>query len=146
MVQTLLSDRFELSIHRDTKEMPVYALVADKKGPRRRKAVGGDPCSMHQKPASDGRNYEETFSNCPIEELRKQLEQLGADRPIVDKTGLTGTYDFRLVVTPEFRSHNPSDLDITTSTALRELGFKLESHKSPVEIVVVDRVKKPTGN
>jgi len=52
-----------------------------------------DPCSMQQKPASDGRNYQTTFSNCPIEALLKQLEQLGIDRPVVDKTGLAGTYD-----------------------------------------------------
>ena len=80
---------------------------------------------MHQRSASDDRNYEETFSNCPIEELAKQLEQLGIDRPVVDKTNLTGTYDFRLIVTPELRSHSVSDLDITTSTTLRELNLKL---------------------
>src|SRR5262245_25498262 len=107
-------------MHRETKEMPVYALMAGKNGPRLKSSVIGDPCSMHQKLASDGRNYEETFSNCPIEALVKQLEQLGIDRPVVDKTSLAGTYDFRLVVTPELRSHSVSDLDITTSTALRE--------------------------
>ena len=146
MLQTLLADRFKLAIHRETKEMPVYALVAGKNGSRLKSSAVGDPCSMHQKLASDGRNYEETFSNCPIEELAKQLEQLGIDRPVVDKTNLTGTYDFRLVVTPELRSHSASDLDITTSTALRELGLKLESQKAPIEIVVIDQVKKPTEN
>jgi uncharacterized protein (TIGR03435 family) len=76
MLQTLLADRFKLAIHRETKEMPVYALVVEKNGPRLKASVVGDPCSMHQKSASDGRNYEETFSNCPIEDLVKQLEQL----------------------------------------------------------------------
>ena len=146
MLQTLLADRFKLAIHRETREMPVYALVVGKNGPRLKLSVVGDPCSMHQRSASDGRNYEETFSNCPIEELVKQLEQLGIDRPVVDKTGLTGTYDFRLVVTPEFRSHSVSDLDVTTSTALREFGLKLESQKAPIEIVVIDQIKKPTEN
>jgi uncharacterized protein (TIGR03435 family) len=146
MLQTLLADRFKLAIHRETKEMPVYALMAGKNGPGLKSSAVGDPCSMHQKLASDGRNYEETFSNCPIEALVKQLEQLGIDRPVVDKTSLAGTYDFRLVVTPELRSHSASDLDITTSTALRELGLKLESQKAPIEIVVIDQVKKPTEN
>ena len=146
MLQTLLADRFRLAIHRETREMPVYALVAAKNGPRLKSSEVGDPCSMHQKLAGDGRNYEETFSNCPVGELVKQLEQLGIDRPVVDKTSLTGTYDFRLVVTPGFRTHSVSDLDITTSTALRELGLKLESQKAPIEIVVIDQVKKPSEN
>ena len=146
MLQAMLADRFKLLIHREIKEMPVYALVAGKKGPTLKTSLVDDPCSFHQKLAADGRNYEEAFSNCPIEELAKELQQRGADRPVLDKTGLTGTYDFRLIVAPGSRGYNPSDLDITMSTALKELGLKLEPQKAPIEIVVVDQVRKPNEN
>ncbi len=146
MLQTLLADRFHLAIHRETREMPVYALLQGKDGIKLKPRVSDEPCSMHHKSAGDGRNYEETFSNCPIEELAKQLAQRSMDRPVVDKTGLTGTYDFRLVVMPGPGSDGTSEPDVTISSPLRELGLKLESQKAPVEIVVVDRVQKPTEN
>jgi uncharacterized protein (TIGR03435 family) len=145
MLQSLLAERFQLAIHRETKVMPVYALVTAKNGPRLKKSAGDDPCSMHQKPASDGRNYEETFSHCPVDELVNEIEQRGADRPVVDKSGLSGTYDFRLVIAP-FRSNSPADIDISASTALRELGLALEPQRAPIEILVVDRIQRPSGN
>ena len=82
-----------------------------------------------------------------ISNLISCLEPL-MDRPIVDKTGLTGTYAFKLEATPEFRiNNNPESSDISVFTAVQEqLGLKLEAQKAPVEILVVDHIEKPSGN
>jgi uncharacterized protein (TIGR03435 family) len=70
----------------------------------------------------------------------------GIDRPVLDKTALTGTYDIKLEATPEFRiNHGSASDDISVFTAVREqLGLKLEPEKGPVEVLVIDHVEKPS--
>jgi uncharacterized protein (TIGR03435 family) len=65
-------------------------------------------------------------------------------RPVIDKTGLTGTYDFTYIAAAYYRA--PHEDDISPFTAVKELGLKLESQKAPVEIVVVDHVETPAEN
>lgn len=144
MLQTLLADRFKLKVHREAREMPVYALVVGTNGARLKASSAAGPCSVHVELASDGRNNEETFSNCPVEELAGRL---GNDRPVLDQTGLTGTYDFRLVAIPEYRSRAGSDpADIPPVTAVRELGLKLVSQRSRIEIIAIDHLERPGEN
>jgi uncharacterized protein (TIGR03435 family) len=146
MLRTLLADRFKLRVHRETKEMQVYALVVGKNGPRLKASSASDQCSVHTALASDGRNNEETFSNCPIERLADRLTNIG-DRPVLDQTGLTGNYDFRLVAIPEYRSLGRSDpADIPPSAAVEELGLKLVLQKARIDILAVDHVEKPDEN
>ena len=146
MLQTLLADRFKLRVHRETKEMPVYALVVGKNGPRLKASSDGGPCSVHTGLASDGRNNEETFSSCPIERLADRLTNIG-DRPVLDQTGLAGNYDFRLVAIPGYRSLGRSDpADIPPNIAVGELGLKLAPQKARIDILAVDHVEKPTEN
>src|SRR5262249_43050386 len=73
------------------------------------------------------------------------------DRPVIDKTGLTGVFDIHLAFTPDLGSAaDPaasSDLGPSVFTALQEqLGLKLESAKAPVSMLVIDRVEKPSAN
>jgi uncharacterized protein (TIGR03435 family) len=146
MLQTLLADRFKLRVHHETKEMPVYALVPGKNGPRLKASPDSGQCSVHTGPASDGRNREETFSSCPIERLADRLTNMGS-RPVLDQTGLTGKYDFRLVAIPESRSLGQSDpADISINAAVGELGLKLVPQKAQIDIIVVDHLEKPTEN
>jgi uncharacterized protein (TIGR03435 family) len=147
MLRTLLADRFKLKVHRETKEMQVYALVVGKNGPRLKASSASGPCLVHTALASDGRNNEETFTNCPIEQLAERLTNLIGDRPVLDQTGLTGKYDFRLVVIPEYRSRGSSDIaDIPAVTAVGELGLKLAPQKALIDILAVDHIEKPTEN
>jgi uncharacterized protein (TIGR03435 family) len=148
MLQTLLTDRFKLAIHRDSKEMPVYALVVEKNGPRLKGSAIDKECSVHVGFAKDGRNSELTFSGCTIDALVDHVwSSVGSDRPVVDRTGVSGKYDFRLIATPEYRSRTQSDPgDVSIFSAVKELGFRLEPQKAPVEVVVVDRVEEPTEN
>lgn len=141
MLRTFLTDRFKLVIHRETKEMPVYALVTGKNGPKFTKSKTAGECSMHGSLATGGQRY--AFSNCSIDQLVQNLSYL-VGRPVIDKTGLTGTYDFTYIAAAYYRA--PHEDDISPFTAVKELGLKLESQKAPVEIVVVDHVETPAEN
>lgn len=104
MLRSLLSDRFKLDVHRETKEMPVYALEVGKKGAKLKASPPGGQCSLHAGLASDGRNDEEIFTSCPIERLTERLGGKLDGRPVLDQTGLNGQYDMRLIAIPEYRS------------------------------------------
>jgi uncharacterized protein (TIGR03435 family) len=74
---------------------------------------------------------------------------IGVDRPVIDKTGLTGKYDIRLEATPEFRinNNNPQPNDLSVFEAVQQqLGLRLEAQKSMMDAMVVDHVEKPSGN
>jgi uncharacterized protein (TIGR03435 family) len=83
-----------------------------------------------------------------MEQLATQLSGSGTDRPVLDKTGLTGTYDYTLKWTPERDGVPPPDSNgVTLPIAVQEqLGLKLESQKAPIEILVIDHAEKPSAN
>jgi uncharacterized protein (TIGR03435 family) len=147
MLQTLLADRFGLQVHREMKEMQVYALVVGKGGPRlKESAPDANIVGNH---GVHGRNQTITASKYSMEMLADDLVGFYAvDRPVVDETELTGAYDFKFEATPEFRINADAEFgDISVFTAVQEqLGLKLESQKAPIEILVVDRLNKPTPN
>jgi uncharacterized protein (TIGR03435 family) len=145
MLQTLLADRFKLSSHREVKQTPVYVLVPGKNGPKLKSGTGDGDCSVHVGVAAGGQSYD--FSNCSIDRLVSMLGDGLVDRPVVDRTGLAGQYDIRLVVTPAFMRQNQPELtDISPFSAIQELGLKLQAQSEPMEILVVDHFEKPTAN
>jgi uncharacterized protein (TIGR03435 family) len=81
-------------------------------------------------------------------EVCDAADRVLVDRPVVDKTGLTGTYDIKMEATPGFTINNDPDLrDISVFTAVQEqLGLRLEAQKAMVEVLVVDHVEKPSEN
>ncbi len=83
-------------------------------------------------------------TGCAMSVLVRDLANYINDRPVVDKTGLTGAYDFTFSATPQYKTPRPDD--ISPFTAIRELGLKLEKQQAPIEMVVVDHVEKPTEN
>jgi uncharacterized protein (TIGR03435 family) len=147
MLQNLLADRFKLRVHREVKEMQVYALTVGRGATRLKASSTGGQCSVSVGLANDGRNNEEVFSGCPIERLADRLTNLVGNRPVLDQTGLRGRYDFRLAAVPEFRTRGQSDpADIDPVTATGELGLKLVPQKAPVDVIAVDHLEKPTEN
>jgi uncharacterized protein (TIGR03435 family) len=171
MLQALLADRFKLTIHRETKELPVYALVVAKNGPKLQEAKPDATYPNGIKgPDGVGRAGmmrmgmgELTAQGVPLANLLGSLSrQLG--RKVVDKTGLTGKYDFMLHWTPDesqgpmFKGTDggpqgsnaaapPESSGPSIFTAIQEqLGLKLESQKGPVEMIVIDHVEKPSQN
>lgn len=155
MLQSLLEDRFQMKVHRETRETPVYALVVDKNGAKlavTKKAdcpateVAGPPCGqMRILPSPAAVRME--GDRAAISELVRVLA-VAARRPVLDRTALSGLYDIRLQFVDEPPDAPPSDAaGLSIFAALQEqLGLKLESTKGPVEFLVIDHVERPTVN
>lgn len=143
-LQALLADRFQLKVHMETEERPVYALVIGKNGPK----VKASTADEYSQNASGARTAHRTFANATMEQLASNL-YFSAGGPVFDKTGLRGFYDFTLDWTPDYggpaTSSESSGVDIFT--ALQEqLGLKLEPQKADIEMLVIDHAEKLSEN
>jgi uncharacterized protein (TIGR03435 family) len=127
MLQTLLADRFQLRLHRETKEIAVYDLVVAKNGPKLKESAGPKPA---EDPVRVGTIMRWSFTDRTIPGLIDLIAVAIGDRPILDKTGLTGHYDFSL----EIDGEHPREMQ----PAIEDLGLKLASAKEPVEILVIE--------
>jgi uncharacterized protein (TIGR03435 family) len=164
ILQPLLADRFQLKLHYETRERPVYALVIAKNGPKLHDAKAGDTYSDGGKtPEGYGapglvlmQRDQITFQRVPISGLTSMLAQrLG--RNVIDKTGLTGKYDFTMQWPreddpgPVFNNGQQENAAESAQASIftiiqEQLGLKLESRKAPVEVLVVDHVEAPSAN
>lgn len=155
MVQKLLADRFKLKFHHEQKELPVYALRVAKNGPKLTKSQG-DPNGL---PSLFLRGLGVLpVGNATMGDFAGLLQGAVLDRPVVDQTGLQGRFDFMLKWTPDesqfpdfgMKIPPPStapDAPPNLFTALQEqVGLKLDSTKAPVDVLVIDRVEKPSAN
>ncbi len=138
MLQALLADRFKLQIRRETKEMPIYALVIAKGGFKLKESKA----IVRMWSAGGGRI---TITAGQIDNLAFSLSA-DVDRIVVNQTGLAGKYDIDLKWTPDDQQGTP-DAGPTLFTALEEqLGLKLLPARGPVDTFVVDHVERPTEN
>jgi uncharacterized protein (TIGR03435 family) len=172
MLQTVLADRFKLVTHRETRELQIYNLVIAKSGVKMKEAKPGDnyPNGFHLPDGRGGGAGSMLFQagpsgvmmTCQGVGLAQFISTISREvgRMVVDKTGLTGNYDFIFQYTPE-TYHAPATLGegggsmllppdfgaISIFTAVQEqLGLKLESVKAPIEVVVIDHIERPSGN
>jgi len=148
MVQLLLADRFKLSYHRESRETPVYVLLVGKNGPKfKQSAPDANPVAHYH---WTGRNNEITIPKAAMDDVLGAIANSMLDRPVIDKTGLTGTYDIKLTYTPDLKSNRDSEPDlndISVFTAVQsQLGLKLEPQKAMVEYLVIDHAEQPSGN
>jgi uncharacterized protein (TIGR03435 family) len=154
MFQRLLADRFKLAAHWETRELPIYALVVARKGPSFQTTKKPDGQS-----GTSNNNGKFAARGLTMEQLADALtRELSRDlgRPVIDKTGVAGRYDFDLNWTPERdavavneRSNGSVAPDSGPSifTAMQEqMGLKLESRKGPVQVLVIDHVEMPAEN
>jgi uncharacterized protein (TIGR03435 family) len=156
MLQDLLAVRFQLRFHHETKELPIYALMVDKDGPKLKTHEGqsaADPwidntfeqlkMTMHAKFA-------------PMDFFAWRLSMV-MDRHVIDRTKLAGGYDFDLTFTREPRPDaalgaliDGAPFDTSTPTIFdavrQQLGLRLESQKGLVDMLVIDHAEKPGGN
>jgi uncharacterized protein (TIGR03435 family) len=155
MLRSLLADRFKLTFHREPKVFSIYQLELAKSGPKLKEStahpddpvVVGPGVVYPQRIVLPGRNA--TMGN-----LVSLLQRAILDRPVVDKTGLSGRYDFDLEWAPDetqFGGDIPPATAAATSPPLfeaiqQELGLKLEATKGPVDALVVDRAERPAAN
>jgi uncharacterized protein (TIGR03435 family) len=170
MVQTLLADRFKLAVHRETRQLPVYAIVAARGGlklPPPKDAgcpPGPSPAGSRQPPCGMVRismgpgGLQMTGDNAPMAEFVRMLAGL-VNRPVIDRSGFTGTFDVHVEFTPDEYTGGlpppppgvpplPTDPNRPNILAAvqEQLGLKLESSKGPVEVLVIDHVEKPSAN
>jgi uncharacterized protein (TIGR03435 family) len=162
MFQSILAERFKLVVHHETRELPLYVLSVAKGGPKLKPSAPDD--SAAPTPPRRGmmiNNGKVTANDAQLSMLVTALSRtLG--RTIIDRTGLTGNYDFTLEYAPEEGGPqepgagaalgaalpaSPSDSAPSIFTALKEqLGLKLESTKGPVDVIVIDHIEKPAEN
>ena len=144
MLRTFLADRFQLKVHREMREGPVFALVLDKRGPKLKRSTSADSSFT----LGGGRTVQMTFQKSTTGFLALQLSNSGGlGREVVDKTGLTGDYDFKLEWAAGADGNPPDSNEPGLFTALQEqLGLKLEPRKAPLEMLVIDHAEKPSPN
>jgi len=159
MMRVLLAERFQLKYHLETKGMPIFAIPIAKGGLKLQKPEdgrcgpalkSGQACSsMNFLPFGVG------IVNMPIGALTAALGRFLQDRPVVDKTGLTDKYDVAVTwlpsdLKPEELQNVPKEMrpdDVSIFEAFeKQAGLKLETQKGAVQVVVVDKLEKPSQN
>jgi uncharacterized protein (TIGR03435 family) len=140
MLQALLAGRFRLMVHRETRTQPVYELVAAKGGPKlRHKEKVSLP---YRSPSASSQGGSMILNKASMEWFAYQLSR-DLKTPVIDKTGIKGSYDFKIDYDIRDSGEKPS----LFSALQQQLGLKLESAKGPVEVLVVDHIEKaPTDN
>jgi len=173
MLQTMLAERFKLTVRRESKQMDVYALVVGKNGPKLTPAREGS-CDPNGGPVYAGQlvagqrlqcirmytlNYLYHFDLQARAASMKNLARILTSsllRPVIDKTGIAGVFDISVESSPgdtiyrgalaQAPAGTVDNLPPIFEVLEKELGLKLESTKAPVEALVIDRVEKPTEN
>ncbi|HUP02722.1 MAG TPA: TIGR03435 family protein [Bryobacteraceae bacterium] len=180
MLRSLLEDRFQVKVHKEPRETPVYELKLAGAQPNLQPMKEGDCTPLDltsltltpRKPGEALPNYcggshgtgspsgmKLEFTGITMEELAGRMLTGYVDRPVVDKTGLTGRYNFEMVFMPERRLAPATlngqgtgpieaapDTGPTIYDALAKLGLKLSAAKGAMEVIVVDRVERPSEN
>jgi uncharacterized protein (TIGR03435 family) len=120
MLQLLLAERFNFKFHRDRKEMPVYAMIVEKDGPKFKESANDEAFVDYH--GVHGRNQNLSASHMTMESLADDIgNTFFADRPVIDRTGLSGAYDLKMEATPEFRyNRDPQPEDVSVFSAIRE--------------------------
>ena len=173
MLQSLLEDRFQLKIHHEAREGPVYELAIARVGHRLKAANGCVPFDPNHLPrqtapgetqvqycgqmsrggddsrrTADGKGVDITPTIGLLTPSLTGLRSEVLNRTVINKTGLTGAFDFHLEWTPEVMSRvQPDNEGPSIFTAVQEqLGLKLEAAKGPVDFLVIDHAEKPADN
>jgi len=154
MLRTLLADRFKLAFHHESKVFSIYSLEIVKGGSKLKPSAA--PAT--DQPALISTVYPQRIlmpaRNASMADFVSVMQRAILDRPVVDKTGLTGRYDFNLEWAPDESQFGgevaaaPSDAPIPPFfTAIQQqLGLKLEATRGPIEAIVVDHAERPSAN
>jgi len=158
MLRKLLTDRFQLTFHREPKELPVFAITVAKGGSKLKPSTappGTLPYLINTVYPEEkgGVRVLLPARNATMTQLAAMMQRAVLDRAVVDNTGLSGTYDFDLEWTPDesqFAGQLPRSVESTRPglfAAMQEqLGLRLEATRGPVQALVIDRVERPSEN
>jgi len=172
MLRSLLAERFKLAIHREVRDVPIYALVTGKNGPKLRKVSDQNPAPAARDTAGaggrggcgpgtgvvygtlqlggDAAGARRVSGRASMSELAGFLSTLVRCRPVLDKTAIAGIFDINL----EWRQTPPNDfplppspLDPELASVIQDaLGLRLEEQMGPGEVQVIDHAEKPSEN
>lgn len=159
MVQQLLMERFQLAFHREQRELAVYAITVAKTGSKLTQSDAD--AGILPGFAGPGRGSF-VVRNSTMHEFAEFLQRRVLDRPVVDQSSLPARYDFTLKWTPDTRppgsesdgaaaappppSENADQPPDLFAAFQQQLGLKIESTKAPVDVLVIDKVAKPSDN
>ncbi len=163
MIRKLIADRFGLKFHHDKRDMSAYVLTVSKDGNKLKPTqIQGNLPQIGIRPGTGGITL--NMINATIGDFTGFMQILVLDRPVVDKTGIQGRFDYQCTFTPDdsqFGGHPPSlpqdknanATDTATAAAPslydalpQELGLKLSAEKTAVDVIAIDHVEKPTAN
>lgn len=158
MLRKLLADRFQLKFHREPKEFAVYALTVGKGGPKLK------PSTLSPDDAPEGppllaiviapESVSLPARYATVAEMASVMQRSALDRPVLDRTGLTGRYDFDLEWTPGdnqfgglgmWKNVESPKADLFTAIQ-QQLGLRLEATRGMVDAIVIDRIERPSEN
>jgi uncharacterized protein (TIGR03435 family) len=146
MLRTTLEQRFHLKLHQEEREMAVYALVADKNGPKLTPAAAPGGNSVHAGEAGQAPGIRHVRARGAVSNLADSLTKV-AGKPVTDVTGLKGPYDFDLTYSPELSATGEDAGPSLANALVSQLGLRLEARKMKVEVLVIDSADKmPTEN
>ena len=152
MLQTLLAEQFKLKLHTDQKNMPAYARLPGKAGPKLQPS--SEPALLTDQRCRPGdANAGQRQVECKhmtmalFADTLQELAPREIDAPVVDQTGVQGTYSFNLVWAPAVLGDPANPLDPAAGPTLFEaldsqLGLRLQSKKLPLAVIVIDRVER----
>jgi uncharacterized protein (TIGR03435 family) len=148
--QALLADRFKLTLHKEMRELTIFKLLVDKDGPKHLDAPKGSAPDW----VNNGRHV--TCQALTMELFAKGFLTDQMRAPVIDQTGIKGSFDFSLDWVPDQHAPGKPESDPTAPSdpsgpsffsALHEqLGLKLEAGKGPVEVLIVDRAERASEN
>lgn len=156
MLRKLLRERFQLTFHREAKELRVYALTIAKGGPKLKESAASPDASPEGPPPLIFVVSPELVRlpgrNATIAELASVLQRAALDYPVLDRTGLSARYDFDLEFTPDetvFGGALGRGIDDSSRPGLfaalaQQLGLKMEATRGPIEALVIDHVERPS--
>lgn len=155
ILQKLLADRFQLALHHGSKEMEVYAIVPAKRGPRLTPTPALETTEVNTAAIGFG-DGAMTVRNATLAEFASLMQRyLQLEWPVVDNTHIAGKFDFKLSWTPDAsqfggnppwpKGDNAGALDLPSAME-EQLGLNLKAMKEPTDVLVIDRVQKPSEN
>jgi uncharacterized protein (TIGR03435 family) len=156
MIQKLLVDRFKLKFHKETRELSAFVITVGKGGEKLAPTkLNGPLPGLGIRPATGGLTL--MVFNGAIHDFTGFLQTMVLDRPVVDRTGLTGKYDFSVTFLPDetqFNGHSPlpkladgvEPAPALSDAMLAQLGLKLSTERTAVDVMAIDHVEKPSPN
>lgn len=147
MLRALLADRFKLVVRAERRENAVHFLTVDPKGHKLSPSKTNGPRRMQ--PDASGL----TFENVTMPDLQLFLSSTrGVDRPVINRTGLDGAFDFKLAIltgadTEEARKAAIGGGNLVVfADALKEVGLRLDPGKVPLDVITIEKAERPSEN